>query len=67
LLAVLYGCKTWSLTLRKERRLRVFENRTLRKISIGLKREEVIGKWRRLPDEEINDPYFTKNIIRVIK
>jgi len=51
LLALLYGCKTWSLTLRKERRLRVFENRVLRRLSVGLKREEVKGKWRKLPDE----------------
>ena len=67
LLAVLYGCTTWSLTMRKERRLRVFENRVLRRISIGLKREEVTGKGRRLLDEEINDPYSSTSIIRVIK
>jgi len=53
--------------LRKERRLRVFENRVPRRVSIGLKREEVTGKWRRLPDEEINDPYSSTSIIRVIK
>jgi len=41
---VLYGCETWLLTLREERRLRVFENRVLRKI-FGLKRDEVIGEW----------------------
>jgi len=53
--------------MRKERRLRVFENRVLRRISIGLKREEVTGKGRRLLDEEINDPYSSTSIIRVIK
>jgi hypothetical protein len=67
LLAVLCGSKTWSLTLRKERRLRVFENRVLKRVSIGLKREEVTGKWRRLPDEKINDPYSSTSIVRVIK
>jgi hypothetical protein len=67
LLDVLYGCKTCSLTLRKERTLRVFENSVLRRLSIGLKREEVIVKWRRLPDEELNDSYCSNNIIRVIK
>jgi len=51
---VLYGCETWSLTLREERRLRVFENRVLRRI-FGLKREEVIGEWRKLHNEELND------------
>ena len=44
---VLYGCETWSLTLREERKLRVFENRVLRGI-FGLKREEVTGEWRKL-------------------
>jgi hypothetical protein len=53
--------------LRKESWLRVFEARVLRRLSIGLKSEEVTGKWRRLTDEEINDPYFSTNIIRVIK
>jgi hypothetical protein len=53
---VLYGCKTWSLTLRKERRLRVFENRVLRRV-FGPKRDEVTGKWRRLHNEELNDLY----------
>ena len=64
---VLYGCKMWSLTLKKERRLRVSENMVVRRISIGLQREEVTGKWGRLPDEEINDSYFSTNIIRVNK
>ena len=51
---VLFGCETWSLKLRKERRLRVFENRALRRI-FGSKREEVTGEWRELHNEEFND------------
>ena len=47
---VLYGCETWSLTLREERRLRVFENRVLRKL-FGPKRDEVTGEWRKLHNE----------------
>jgi len=49
--AVLYGCETWSLTLWEERRLRMFENRVLRRI-FGPKRDEVIREWRKLPNEE---------------
>ena len=51
---VLYGCETWSLTLREERRLRVSENRVLRKV-FGPKRDEVTGEWRKLHNEELND------------
>ena len=51
---VLYGCETWSLTLREERRLRVFENRVLRRI-FGPKRDEVTREWRKLHNEELND------------
>jgi len=51
---VLYGCETWSLTLREERRLSVFENRVLRRI-FGPKRDEVAGEWRKLHNEELND------------
>jgi len=51
---VLYGRVTWSLTLREERRLRVFENRVLRRI-FGPKRDEVTGEWRKLHNEELND------------
>jgi hypothetical protein len=51
---VLYGCETWSLTLREERRLSVFENRMLRKV-FGLKRDEVTGEWRKLYNEELSD------------
>jgi hypothetical protein len=50
---VLYGCETWSLTLREEQRLRVFENRVLRR-KFGPKRDEVTGEWRRLYNEELN-------------
>ena len=63
---VLHGCETRSLTLREERRLRVFENRVLRKI-FGPKRDEVTGEWRRLHNKELNDVYSSPNIFRVIK
>ena len=63
---VLYGCETWSLTLREECRLRVFENRMLRRI-FGPKRDEVRGEWRKLHNEELNDLYCSPNIVRVIK
>jgi len=63
---VLYGCETWSLTLREECRLRVFENRLLRRI-FGSKRDEVTGDWRKLHKEELNDLYSSPNIVRVIK
>jgi len=53
---VLYGFETWSLTLSDERRLRVLENRVLRKI-FGLKRDEVTREWRPLTNEELNDLY----------
>jgi len=53
---VLYGCETWSLTLREERRLRVFENKVLRRI-FGSKSDEVTGEWRKLHSEELNDLY----------
>jgi len=63
---VVYECETWSLTLREERRLRVFENRVLRRI-LGPKRDEVTGEWRRLHNGELYDLYSLPNIIRVIK
>jgi hypothetical protein len=62
---VLYGCETWSLTLREEHRLRVFENRVLRRI-FGPKSEED-GSWRKLHNDEIHNLYSSPNIVRVIK
>jgi hypothetical protein len=61
----LYGCETWSLTLREERRLRVFENRVLRRI-LGPKTDEVTAEWRTF-NEELNDLYCSPTIVGVIK
>ena len=58
---VLYGCETWSLTLREERRLRVLMR------VFGPKRDEVTGEWRKLHNEELNDLYSLPNIVRVVK
>ena len=63
---VLYGCEIWSLTLREERRLRVSENRVLRRV-FGPKRDEVIGLLRKLHNEELRDLYSLSNIVRVLK
>ena len=63
---VLYGCETSSLTLREERRLRLVENRVLRRI-FGPRRDEVIGEWRKLQNEGLTDLYTSPNIMRVIK
>jgi len=60
----LYGCETWSLTLREERRQRVFEKRLLRRI-FGFKRDKVTGEWRKLHNEEFNDLYSSPNTVRV--
>jgi len=62
----LYGCETWSLILREERRLTLFEDRVLRRI-FWPKRDEATGKWRKLHNEELNDLYSSPNIIQVIK
>jgi hypothetical protein len=63
---VLYGCETWSLSLREDHRLRVFENRVLKKI-FGPKRNEVIGRWRKLHNEELHNLSCLPSIIRMIK
>jgi hypothetical protein len=63
---VLYGCETWSLTLNEEHRLRVFENKVLRRI-FGPKRDKVIGGWRKLHNEELRDLYSSPSIIRIMK
>ena len=62
---VLYGCETWSHTVRKDHRLRVFENRLLRRI--GPKRDEVTEEWRKLYNKELNDLYSSPNIVRLMK
>jgi hypothetical protein len=63
---VLYGCEIWSLTLRKEQRVRVFDNRVLRRIC-GPKRDWVTGEWRKLHNEELHNLYSSPDIIRQIK
>jgi hypothetical protein len=63
---VLYWCETWFLTLREEHRLRVFENRVLRRI-FGPKRDEMMGEWRKLHNKELHDLYSSPSIIRIMK
>jgi hypothetical protein len=63
---VLYGCETWSLALREEHRLRVSENRLLRRI-LEPKRDEVTGRWRKLYDEELHNLYSSPSVIITIK
>jgi hypothetical protein len=63
---VLYGCGTWSLTIREEHRLRIFENRVLKRI-FGPKRDEVMGERRKLHNEELCYLYSLPSIIRIIK
>jgi len=63
---VWYGCEILSFALSKERGLRVFENRVLRRV-FGPKRDDVTRLWRKLHNEELNDLYSSPNIVRVIK
>jgi hypothetical protein len=63
---VLYGCEIWSLTVREEYKLRVFENRVLRRV-FGPKRDGVMGGWRKLHNEELHNLYSSPSIIRIIK
>jgi len=63
---VLYGCETWLLTFKEEGKLRVFENRVLRRI-FRPKRDEVTGEWRKLRNEEHDDLHSSPNIVQVIK
>jgi hypothetical protein len=63
---VLYGCETCSLKLREEHRLRVFENRVLRRL-FGLRKKEMMGGWRKLHNEELRDLYSSPSIIRMSK
>jgi hypothetical protein len=63
---VLYGCETWSLSVREEHKLRVFENRVLRRI-FGPKRDRVKGVWRKLHNEDLHNLYSSPSIIRIIK
>ena len=63
---ILYGCQTWSLTLREENRLKVFQNRVLRRI-FEPRRDEVTGEWGKVHTEKLVDLYFLPNIVPVIK
>jgi hypothetical protein len=63
---VLYGCETWSLTVREEHKLRVFENRMLRRL-FGPKKDGMTGGWRKLHNEELHNLYSLSSIIRIIK
>jgi hypothetical protein len=63
---VLYGCETWSLTLRGEHKLKAFENRVLRRI-FGPKSDEVTGGWRKRYNEELHNLYSSPRIIRIMK
>ena len=64
ILLVLYGHETWFMTLKDEHRLRVFENRVLKRI-FGPKRDEVTGEWRRLHNKELYAPYSSSNILLI--
>jgi len=62
----MYGCETCSLTLKEEPRLKVFENRVLKRI-FGAMRDEVTEEWRKLHNKEFNDLYCSPDFVRVIK
>ena len=66
ILSVLYGCESWSLTMKEKRRMRVFENRVLRRI-FGPKWDEITKEWRKLRNEKLNDLQCSPNFVRVIK
>jgi hypothetical protein len=66
MVVVLYGCETWSRTLKEERRLRVFENRVLTKMS-GPNKDEIVGSWRKFLNEELHNLKSSPNINRMIK
>jgi hypothetical protein len=66
LLVVVYGCEPWSITLREEHNLRVFENRVQTRI-FGSKRDEVTGEWRKLHNDESDYVYSLPNILQAIK
>jgi hypothetical protein len=63
---VLYECETWSLTLKEEHRLRMFEDKVLRRI-FGPKKDEVTGEWIKLHNKELRDLYSSPSIITIIK
>jgi hypothetical protein len=63
---VLYGCEAWSLTLKEERRVKVIDNRVLRRV-FGPKWDEVTCEWRKLHNEELNNLYSLPNIVRMVK
>jgi hypothetical protein len=63
---VVYGCETWSLTVKEEHKLRVFENRVLRRI-FGPKRDVVTGGWRKLHNKELRELYSSPSILRIVE
>jgi hypothetical protein len=62
---ILYACETWSLILKEEHRWEMLENRVLKKI-FGSKRDEVMGGWRKLHNEELHNLYSLTSIIRIV-
>jgi len=63
---ILYGCESWSMILADEHKLRVFENKVLRKI-YRKKRDEMTGEWRRLHNEELHGLYDLPNVVKIMK